>query len=204
MAPTLLVTEPVPPLLMGMTVNVLGAAENTAVAVSAAASVVNVQVADVELQLETDTGGESVHPPKTDPDPGVAVSETFVPIATDEFVHVPLAHGMVPETLPEPAPIRVTDTGYVEGTNVAPTDCAEFIVTLQGPEPEHAPLQLLNTAPAWAVGVRVTTVLWSKLAEQVAPQEIPAGELATEPDPVTSVLSVNCGTGAGPKVAVTF
>lgn len=147
-APTLLVTEPVPPLLTGMTVNVLGAAVNTAVAVSAAASVVKVQVAEVELQLETDTGGESVHPPKTDPARGVAVRETFVPIATDGFVHVPLPHGTVPVTLPEPPPMMVTDTGYEEGINVAPTDCAEFMVTEQAPDPEQPPLQLLNIAPA--------------------------------------------------------
>lgn len=47
-------------------------------------------------------------------------------------------------------------------------------------------------------------MFWSKSAEHVAPQEIPAGELVTEPDPVIDVVSANLGTGTGPNVAVTF
>ena len=56
--------------------------------------------------------------------------------------------------------------------------------TVQAPVPVQAPLQPAKVAPGSAVGVRLTTVPWLKLAEQVAPQLIPAGLEVTVPPPV--------------------
>jgi len=74
-------------------------------------------------------------------------------------------------------------------------------VTLHAPVPEQAPLQPLNTCPEAGVAARLTAVPEVNVAEQVAPQLIPAGELETDPVPVPAkvVVSVNSGT----KVAVT-
>lgn len=55
---------------------------------------------------------------------------------------------LIPPTLlvtePEPAPAVATFTGKEAGMNVALTDCAEFIVTVHVPVPEHAPPQPAN------------------------------------------------------------
>src|SRR5258706_3908322 len=93
--------------------------------------------------------------------------------------------------------------------NAAPTLAAAFMVTVQAPVPEHAPVQPVKVEPAVGVGVSVTIVPWLKLALQVAPQLMPAGVLATVPVPVPLrvTLSANGGGGAGPllkfAVAVT-
>jgi hypothetical protein len=56
-----------------------------------------------------------------------------------------------------------------------------FIVRLQVPVPLHAPPQPWKTQPLIGVALRVTAVPALKLALQVAPQSIPAGELVTVP-----------------------
>src|SRR6266550_3954752 len=72
------------------------------------------------------------------------------------------------------------------------------MVAVQAPVPEHPPpLQPVKVEPAAGVAVSVTTVPLAKLAEQVAPQVIPAGELVTVPLPVPALLTVSA------KVAVT-
>src|SRR5689334_4246750 len=66
---------------------------------------------------------------------------------------------------------------------------------------EHAPVpvtvQLLlqppNVEPAAGVAVSVTVLLRWKSAVHVAPQEIPAGELVTVPEPVPAFATVSCG-----------
>jgi hypothetical protein len=48
---------------------------------------------------------------------------------------------------------------------------------------QPAPVKPANGEPAAGVAVSVTAVPLLNEAEQLAPQLIPAGELATEPDP---------------------
>jgi hypothetical protein len=68
--------------------------------------------------------------------------------------------------------------------------------------PVQAPDQPSNAEPADATAVKVTLLLWLKLAAQVAPQSMPAGALVTVPPPVPDVETVSC-TGIGAKLAVT-
>src|SRR5438046_8470098 len=71
------------------------------------------------------------------------------------------------------------------------------------PVPEHPPPCLqVAVAISAAVAVSVTAVPLVKLAEQVAPQLIPAGELVTVPLPVPAGLTVSEKVGSG-KAAVT-
>jgi hypothetical protein len=73
---------------------------------------------------------------------------------------------------------------------VAVTACAARIVTVQVPVPvQPPPLQPVNVEPAAGAAVRVTTVPVLKEVEQVAPQEIPAGALATVPAPDLATVS---------------
>ena len=74
---------------------------------------------------------------------------------------------------------------------VAVTVVAAESVTTQVPVPEHPPpAQPMKVEPAAAVAVRVTAVPLVKLAEQVAPQLIPTGELVTVPLPVPAGVTV--------------
>ena len=104
-------------------------------------------------------------------------------------------------TEPVPVPARPTDS-WNRGTKVAVTVVAELTVTVHVPVPVQAPPQPLNTDPAAAAAVRVTLVPETKVAEHVAPQLIPAGELVTVPVPLPCSETVSASCGA--KVAVTF
>ena len=65
-------------------------------------------------------------------------------------------------------------------------------VTAQVPVPEQPPLlQPVNVDPAAGAAARVTVVPLVKLAAQVAPQLIPAGELVTVPLPVPDGVTVS-------------
>src|SRR5437879_9575658 len=72
---------------------------------------------------------------------------------------------------------------------VAVTEVAALIVTVHVPVPVQAPLQPVKVEPAAGAAVRVTTVPVVKEVEQVAPQEIPAGELVTVPAPALDTVS---------------
>jgi hypothetical protein len=116
---------------------------------------------------------------------------------------------MVPGELvmvPEPAPMVLTDRVNVgAGEKVAMTGTAAVpMVKLQVPVPEQpAPVQPAKTdADEEGVAVSVISVLVLKLAEQVAPQLIPAGALATDPDPVPASVTFT-GKEAGMKLALT-
>src|SRR6185437_7572463 len=85
--------------------------------------------------------------------------------------------------------------------NVALTDFAASMVTLHAPVPLQAPLQPANVELESGVAVKLTTVPFAKLAEHIAPQEIPAGELATVPVPVPLLATVRVN---GPGFAVKF
>ena len=75
--------------------------------------------------------------------------------------------------------------------NVAVTVVAALKVTVQAPVPEQpAPLQPPKVAPAAGAAVSVTVVPLAKLAAQVAPQAMPAGELVTVPLPVPAGATV--------------
>jgi hypothetical protein len=134
-----------------------------------------------------------LHPPKVEPESGVAVKLTTVPLAK-------LAEHVVPQESPEgilvtvPVPLPLLVTVRVKGpafaVKFAPTDFAASIVTLQAPVPLQAPLQPANVEPESGVAVKFTTVPLSKFAEQLEPQEIPAGELATVPVPVLDTVRV--------------
>lgn len=76
-----------------------------------------------------------------------------------------------------------------------------LMVTVHLPVPEHAPLQPVNREPDAALALSVTFWPLTKLAEQVAPQLIPAGELVTVPLPVPDFVIVR--VSAGLNVAVT-
>src|SRR2546428_13932098 len=78
---------------------------------------------------------------------------------------------------------------------VAMTARAALIVTLQVPVPVQLPLQPVKVAPAAGAGVRVTTVPVVRAVEQVAPQEIPAGELVTVPLPAPDLVTVRGEAG---------
>jgi hypothetical protein len=65
-----------------------------------------------------------------------------------------------------------------------------FIVTLQPPIPLHAPPQPERPQAMAGLAVNVTCVPAAKLALQVEPQSIPAGELVTVPPaPMTETVS---------------
>ena len=75
---------------------------------------------------------------------------------------------------------------------VAVTLWAAVIVTAQVPAPEQPPpLQPAKVEPAAGVAVKVTEAPAVKEAEQVAPQEMPAGLLATVPLPVPDFETVS-------------
>ena len=130
---------------------------------------------------------------------GAAVSVTVSPACNDVLVQVPeVAPAVlvqltppVPDTVPVPAPLPATVS--VVGLNVALTDCAAAMSTVQAPVPVHAPLQPAKADPAGAVGVRATDDPESKDALQVPPPElqltIPAGELLTVPDPLPNAVT---------------
>ena len=74
---------------------------------------------------------------------------------------------------------------------VAVTVVAAETVTTHDPVPEQPPpLQPLKVEPAAGAAVSVTAVPLAKLAAQVAPQVIPAGELVTVPLPVPAGVTV--------------
>ena len=75
------------------------------------------------------------------------------------------------------------------------------MVTLHEPVPLHAPLQPLKTCPAAGVAARLTDAPETNVAEQVAPQLMPAGALVTDPVPVPAKEVVNVKSGE--KFAVT-
>ena len=90
-------------------------------------------------------------------------------------------------TVPLADPRRATARGTCAAmfAKLAVTVVAAFSVIAHVPVPLHPPpLQPVKVEPAAALAVRVTGVPLAKLAEQVAPQSIPAGLLVAVPEPV--------------------
>src|SRR2546422_11377199 len=103
----------------------------------------------------------------------------------------------VPETVAPAVGVVIDPAGGAVSVNVAVTVVAALSVTVQVPVPEHpAPLQPLKVEPAAGAAVKVTAVPLAYVAEQVAPQEMPAGLLVTVPvpGPVLLTVSVKVGT----------
>jgi hypothetical protein len=124
-----------------------------------------------------------LQPLKPQPSAGVAVSVTCVP-AVKFALHVDGQLIAAGELVTEPLPVTVTDNvGFC--TNVAVTDAAAFICTVQPPLPLQAPLQLLKAHPAAGDAVKVTCDPPVKAWLQVDGQLMPEGLLDTVPLPVT-------------------
>ena len=120
------------------------------------------------------------------------MSVTAVPLAK-LAVHV--APQVIPAgellTVPLPVPALLTVSAKLGRLKVAVTVVAAETVTVQAPVPVHPPpLQPVKVEPAAAVAVSVTAVPLAKLAEQVAPQLMPAGALVTVPLPVPAGVTV--------------
>src|SRR5438093_4117943 len=106
-------------------------------------------------------------------------------------------------TVPLPAPALETVSVKVGRVKVAVTVVAAETVTTHDPVPEQPPpLQPPKVEPAAGTAVSATAVPLVKLAAQVAPQVMPAGELVTVPLPVPAFLNVSVKVG-GEDVAVT-
>ena len=88
------------------------------------------------------------------------------------------------ELVTEPLPVTLTDNA-TSCANVAVTDSAAFVATVQAPLPLQAPPQLLKAQPPAGVGVKVTCDPPVKTWLQVDGQLMPAGLLATVPLPLT-------------------
>src|SRR5438552_12677995 len=106
-------------------------------------------------------------------------------------------------TVPLPVPTLLTVSAKAGRRKVAVTVVAAETETTHDPVPEHPPpLQPVKVDPAAGVAVSVTAVPLAKLAVQVAPHVMPAGELVTVPLPVPTSLTVSAKVGRL-KVAVT-
>src|SRR5207244_12644802 len=97
--------------------------------------------------------------------------------------------------VPVPAPALLTVSVKVWIANVAVTEVAALIVTVQVAVPEQPPpLQPAKVEPATGAAVKVTEVPLANAAAQVAPQAMPAGALVTVPLPARAGVM---GGGAG-------
>jgi len=96
-------------------------------------------------------------PLNVDPLVGVALSVTVVPVAKS-VAHVPgqeIPLGLV-VTVPVPFPPTVTVIRSVEIGIIKRAVTMALLATLQGPEPEHAPLQPANAEPGAAAAFNDT------------------------------------------------
>jgi hypothetical protein len=144
-----------------------------------------------------------LQPANVEPESGAAVKLTTVPLEKFDK-HV------VPQEIPEgvlvtvPAPVPLLATVRVKGPEFAVkfalTDFAASRDTLQAPVPLQAPLQPAKVDPESGVAVKLTTVPLSKSAEQLEPQEIPAGVLVTVPVPVPLFVTVRAKDVGGAPV----
>jgi len=156
-----------------------------------------VAVTDVAAFSVTAQVPVPVHPPplqpvNVEPVAGAAVRVTMVPVVNDVEQVVPQempAGELV--TVPVPAPAVVTVSAKDDCTKLAVTVVAAFMVTVHVPVPvQPPPLQPVNVEPAAAAAVSVTDVPVVNDAEQVVPQEMPAGLLVTVPLPAPALDTV--------------
>src|SRR5688500_5426387 len=93
------------------------------------------------------------------------------------------------ETAPLPVPAVLTVNVPSAGSNVAVTARSPAITTVQSPSPSHAPAHDENSQSSDGAGMRETAVPSGNTALQRGGQLMPAGELDTEPSPVTATPS---------------
>ena len=149
----------------------------------------------VTVQVPVPSQGPALQPAKVEPVAGVAVKVTAVPLAKlAEQVAPQLMPAGVLVTVPEPVPDLVTVSAklFVDCAKLATTVVAAVMVRVQVPVPSHGPApQPVKVEPVAGVAVSVIAVPLAKLAEQVAPQLMPAGVLVTVPVPAPALVTVN-------------
>ena len=126
-----------------------------------------------------------LHPAKTDPGAGVALSVTVLLTSKRASQAAPqeILAG-VEVTVPEPVPARLTDRVCCCAVKVAVTVVVALSETIQVPVPEQDDSQPANMEPTAGVAVRLTWVPVGKVAAQVPPQAMPIGLEVTVPAPV--------------------
>src|SRR5439155_1206969 len=131
----------------------------------------------VTVQVPVPAQPPPLQPLKVEPPAGAAASVTAVPLVK---LAAQVAPQMMPAgalvTAPLPVPALLTVSVKV-GVKVA--------VPARRP-----PLQPVKVEPPAGAAVSVTAVPLAKLAAQVAPQVMPAGELVTVPLPVPAGVTV--------------
>ena len=146
----------------------------------------------VTVQVPVPEQPPPLQPVKVNPAAGVAVKVTTVPVVKEVEQVAPQeipAGELV--TVPLLVPAMVTVSAKEACMKVAVTEVAAFIVTEHVAVPEQPPpLQPVKVDPAAGVAVKVTTVPFPNEAEQVAPQEMPAGLLVTVPLPAPALETV--------------
>jgi hypothetical protein len=136
---------------------------------------------------------QPVHPPKPESKSGDAVRTTVVPDKYDSEQSEPQLIPVGFEvTVPLPKPVLKTDSVNCCSVNVAVTDFAAFIVTVQvAPETLSHPLHPPKREPALAPAVSVTTVSLAYGSEQSVPQLTPVGLDVTVPLPFPDLPTVS-------------
>jgi len=184
------------PATSGLSLNAFGFVLNVAVAARAAViETVQVTVVPVHAPLQ---------PAKSELPAAEAVKVTMVPLVNEVEQVAPQsmpAGELV--TVPLPVPALVTVSANDGSENVAVTDRAALIATVQvDAVPVQLPVQPPKIEPPDDAAVSVTEVPLVYEAEHVEPQLIPAGELVTVPLPLPDLVTVRANVGAV-KVAVT-
>jgi hypothetical protein len=147
----------------------------------------------VTAQVPVPVQPPPLQPVNVDPAAGVAVKVTAVPLAkaAEQVAPQEMPAGAL-ETVPVPVPAVVIASVKGCRANVAVTAWAALMVTAQVPVPvQPPPLQPVKVDPAAGVAVKVTAVPLAKAAEQVAPQEMPAGALETVPVPAPAFVTAS-------------
>jgi hypothetical protein len=133
-------------------------------------------------------------PVKVEPVAGVAVKVTAVPLANVAEQAAPQlmpAGALVTVPVPVPAFATVRVKLFALAAKLATTVVAAAIVSVQVAVPSHGPApQPVKVEPVAGAAVKVIAVPLAKLAEQVAPQLMPAGALVTVPVPVPALVTV--------------
>jgi len=159
----------------------------------------------VTVQVPVPAQPPPLQPLKVEPAAGAAVSVTEVPVANAAEQVAPQetpAGALV--TVPLPAPALLTVSVKDCKAKVAVTEVAALIVTVQVPLPvQPPPLQPVKVEPAAGAAVKVTKVPLANEAEQVVPQEMPAGLLVTVPLPVPALETVSARVVVETPVPVT-